>query len=305
MSEVVVAAPAKVNLFLHVLDRETTGFHAIETLFAALELHDTVTVRGTVAPGVDLRVEGDHDLGPPARNLAVLAAERYLERAGRGAAAGAEIVLEKAIPPGAGLGGGSSDAAAVLRAMSRIHDGAVGRPELVELASDLGSDVPFFLASTPMALAWGRGDRLLGLPPLPGRPVLVILPGFRVPTAGAYEDLDRMRSDGDGEAPTHRRGGRLLETGDLSSWDTVAELAHNDFCDVVVARRPEIEEMRSSLERDGAGPCLVAGSGSAVFGVFAEPEAAGAARRRLMERFPGIEVRSTRTLGRWPSSRPA
>lgn len=312
MTGIALEAPAKVNLFLRVLGRDASGYHAIETLFAALDLHDTLRVRRTDSAEVELTVEGPYDPGPPEDNLAVRAAEAYLERTGGRGAPGVEIVLRKAIPPGAGLGGGSSDAAAVLRALDRLHGGPLGPEGLVRAAGELGSDVPFFLASAPLALAWSRGDRLLSLPPLPGRPVVVVLPSFRISTPEAYAALDRRRTaDGAGEGTGPGAGGpdrgrsRMLELGALSSWERVTTLAGNDFHAVVAERHPVIDELRGALEAEGARPCLLAGSGSALFGVFDDPELAEAAGRRLAAAFPDAGVRTSRTLSRWPAPRRA
>lgn len=299
MSPTVVAAPAKVNLFLRVLAREASGYHGIETLFAGLALHDTVRLGENGGPGVTLRVESQEDLGPVERNLAVRAARAYRRRAGLERAPGVELGLEKRIPVGAGLGGGSSDAAAVLRGLDRIHDGRLGPDALLDLAAELGSDVPFFVGSSPLALGWGRGGRLLSLPPLPERPVVLVIPPFRISSASAYQRLDRERSDGE------EAGGRarLLDRRDLSSWDGVAAHAANDFEALLFETHPEVRRIRTLLEDAGARPALLSGSGSAVFGVFRREEEANEAAAGIREAGTGAGVIRTRTLSRWPAVR--
>lgn len=290
MTEVLVRAPAKVNLFLHVLAREITGYHRIETLFQGLALHDRIRVRLREEPGVALRVTSEVDLGPSEDNLAVRAARAYRERAGLEGEAGLELHLEKTIPVGAGLGGGSSDAAAVLRALDWIHEGAVGERVLRELAAGLGADVPFFLGRRPRALAWGRGERLLELPPLPERPVVVAVPPFAVSTAAAYEALDRRRGRGAVAGP------RSLELEDVASWERVALRAENDFQDGLFADRPLARELRDVLAGAGAAPALLSGSGSALFGVYGSDEGADDAASRIRESFEDVAVHRTRTL---------
>lgn len=149
-------APAKLNLHLAVLARETSGYHQIETVFCALELADRLEVRRAGA-GIVLEVDGA-DLGPSEENLAHRAARTFYEAAA--IAPEAEIRLEKHIPVGAGLGGGSSDAAAAMRALNMLHGTPLDEAALLQAAATLGSDVPFFLSGGPLALAWGRGERI-------------------------------------------------------------------------------------------------------------------------------------------------
>src|SRR5512132_514610 len=156
-------AHAKVNLLLRVLAREADGFHGIETLFCRISLADELTVERTAA-GITLETDAT-DLGPAERNLAVLAAEQVLAATGR--RFGVRIALSKRIPVGAGLGGGSSDAAATLLAVNALAGNAIPRHELLQLAARLGSDVPFLVSGAPLAIAWAHGDRMMRLPPLP------------------------------------------------------------------------------------------------------------------------------------------
>lgn len=261
-------APAKVNLFLRVLAREESGYHQVETLFQALELSDHVTLERLAEPGaIHLDVEGvpADALGAPAQNLAVRAARLLLETVGV-QEAGLRIHLVKRIPHGAGLGGGSSDAATVLRGLNEILGRPLGAAELAALGGRLGADVAFFLCGSPLALGWGRGDRLLPLPPLPAADVIVALPQARIATPVAYARLARWRAErGVGAAPA-----RSFDITPWSSWEAVAAEAENDFASALHEAFPELAEIRDALERAGARPALLSGSGSAVFGVFPE-----------------------------------
>jgi 4-diphosphocytidyl-2-C-methyl-D-erythritol kinase len=273
------AAPAKVNLFLRILAREEGGYHGLETLFCALSLADTVRVeRG--APGVRLHVQGGVDTGPAERNLCVRAAERFYAALSQPSAI--DIHLTKKIPSAAGLGGGSSDGAAALRALNALHGEPLDRAALLRMAIELGSDVPFFLCGSSLALAWSRGERLLALPPLPPRPVIVAHPGVAMPTAEAFRRIAERR--GGGYAPDTRS----LPLDAFRDWDSVAALAENDFEPVVAEEIPFIPLAVSALRQGGARIAMMAGSGSSVFGVFASDEA----RDTTLERMRGLRMRA-------------
>jgi 4-diphosphocytidyl-2-C-methyl-D-erythritol kinase len=261
-------APAKVNLFLHILERATSGYHGLETLFCAISLADEVEVRRAAA-GIALAVEGSIDTGVPAANLCVRAAEAFHRRIG--SAPAVEIVLRKRIPSGAGLGGGSSDAATTLAALNELHGEPLGRGELLAIAAGLGADVPFFLCGSPLALGWSRGDRLLALPPLPARPVLVVHPGVAMPTADAFRRLAARR--GEGAPPA-----RAIPVATLGSWEALAPIAANDFEAVARDSVPAVPPLLARLRDAGATTSLLAGSGACVFGVFADAAARDSAR---------------------------
>jgi 4-diphosphocytidyl-2-C-methyl-D-erythritol kinase len=259
VAAVTAQAHAKVNLLLRVLAREADGFHGLETLFCLVSLTDTLRAERLESGGVTLAVDGD-DLGPPAQNLAVRAAELVLEATGR--RFGVRLSLTKRIPVRAGLGGGSSDAAAALEAVNQLAGGAVPRHELLQLAARLGSDVPFFAAGSPFALAWGHGERLLRLPPLPAAPALLVTPPAGVATAEAYGWVDGARQS------AGRRGAVALDLEALSTWGDIGRMAGNDFESVVFER---VAGTRAAFEAlAGTRPlvCRMSGSGSTLFAVY-------------------------------------
>ena len=263
-----VAAQAKVNLRLRVLARETSGYHQLETLFLRLDLADTVRVRRTdAARTLDVTgAEGFDALGPVEHNLAWRAAAAYFDASGmRG---GFAIELTKGIPVGGGLGGGSADAGAVLRALDAMADEPLGAPRLLDLAAHLGADVPFLASAHAYALAWGRGARMLALEPPPSHRALLVVPAFGVNTAAAYGWLADSRA---AEHVAHRDG-IVLEVGALSTWASLAPLAENDFEPVVSARHPEIPRQIAELRSLGCIVAMMSGSGSTVFGVGASPD---------------------------------
>lgn len=266
-----VVAQAKVNLLLRVLAREATGYHSIETIFLRLDFGDDVRVR--IAPGRSLDCAGaampSGGLGPVEKNLAYRAAVAYTEATGW--PSGFSIEIEKKIPVGGGLGGGSADAGAVLRALDALSPNPIGA-RVVEIASGLGADVPFMTIDDPMALGWSRGERLLPLHPLEPRPVVILTPGVSVSTADAYGWLASARGNYEPEAC-------VLEPDSLATWEGIAAVATNDFERVVAGQHPEIAELVDELASRDAILSMMSGSGSAVFGVFgAAPDAAAIAR---------------------------
>jgi len=286
-------APAKVNLYLRVGARREDGFHDIDTLFQAIGLADRVEVSVEAPAGDDspvgIAVSGAH-LGPPEANLAWRAARAFLSEAAVDARV--HIRLEKRIPAGAGLGGGSSDAAAVLRALQSLLPGRLSSVALGRLGATLGSDVPFFLGESPLALACGRGEVLEPLRPLPAADVVVVTPPVHVATAWAYRALDEKRARG-GAAP--ERPDPALPPDD---WVLVAALAKNDFEEVVPSAIGEVAASLETLREEGASPALLSGSGGACFGIFPDAAAAERAARTIGERL-GWPATATRTLERF------
>ena len=255
-------AQAKINLRLKVLALQESGFHAIETVFLRLDLADSLTVATHHGAGISVDVSGAPDLvlasGPADQNLALIAATAYCDRSGWHP--GVEIRVEKRIPVGAGLGGGSADAAAVLRSLNALAPSPLPGAELLTLAAAIGSDVPFLVGNDVMAVGWGRGERLMSLPPLPPRPVVLAVPPVAVSTKDAYAWLGR--ASGDLPAPPSLPGDAF------SSWERAASYAENDFAAAVTERHAVIGSIRDSLLARGASVAMLTGSGSAVFGVF-------------------------------------
>lgn len=259
MTAVEVPAHAKVNLLLRVLAREDDGFHGLETIFALLDLHDTLTAERVEGSTVTLTVEGG-DTGPAAENTVVRAANQVLDATG--GRFGLKLHLVKRIPVKAGLGGGSSDGAAALLAVNHLAGNAVPRHELLQFAARLGSDVAFFVAQAPLALGWGHGERLLRLPALPVAPALLITPAVGVSTADAYGWVSAARKQ-DG-----RRGALALDLDALSSWGSIGRMAGNDFESVVFARLPAVRAAFEALCTTHPLVCRMSGSGSTLFAIY-------------------------------------
>ena len=269
---ITLSAPAKINLFLRVLAREASGYHGIETLFCRVSLADTLTITRTEGRAVALTCEGE-ECGPAAENLATRAAQMVLDATGN--TAGVAIHLVKRIPAKAGLGGGSSDAAAALIGTDQLLGNPVPRHELLQLASRLGADVPFFVTGASLALGWDRGDRLFTLPPLPAAPGLLLIPPVGVGTAEAYKWVDGVRAE------SGRRGAVALDAGSVSSWGSVARMAGNDFEGAVFGREPRVREAFEKLVSTQPLICRLSGSGSALFAIYRTERDRDEAQMRL------------------------
>lgn len=252
-----VLAPAKVNLYLEVVSRRPDGYHEIRTLFQTLDWGDRVSVERAPSGGVVCETDG---LALPEGdgNLAVRAAKAYLAAAGL--SGGARLRIEKRIPLGGGLAGGSSDAAAVLRALDAdLH--ALGDGRLVEVARGLGSDVPFLL-SGGTAIGAGRGDAITALAKAPPIHVVLVIPPFGTDTARVYAHADaRLR-----RAPA---GGLDRAVAALASGDParVREAHHNDLAIPAMTAYPDLRRFASDGERLLGRPLCLTGSGSTLFDV--------------------------------------
>jgi 4-diphosphocytidyl-2-C-methyl-D-erythritol kinase len=275
---------AKVNLFLRVLAREADGFHGIETLFCRVSLADDLTAERREGDSVTIHINGP-DLGPDGDNLAVRAAEAAIQATGR--KFGVHLELTKRIPVRAGLGGGSSNAAAALVAVNRLADHAIPRHELLQMGSRLGSDIPFFLSGGDLALGWGHGERLMRLPPLPAAPALVLIPPVGVSTAEAYRWVDQAR------VGTHPRGAVALDLEALSTWGSIARMAGNEFESVVFGKHPEVRAGFEALTGTHPLLCRMSGSGSAIVAVYRNPRERDDAKMMLSPRLGHVIVTET------------
>ncbi len=261
-------APAKINLGLHVLRKRADGYHDLETVFLRLPWADRLTAEPAESFSFTC---SDPALPTDEGNLCVRAARRLAEAFG--VEKGAKLHLEKRLPYGAGLGGGSSDAAATLRLLAEGWRLDASDEALREIAAAIGSDVPFFLLSEPAAYATGRGEKLEPLTDAAGDPyglpfaLVVVAPEEQVATAEAYGWV----TPNDENRPDLRA---VVRSNDLARWR--AELV-NDFEAPVLERHPSIRAAKGLLAEAGAGYAALSGSGSAVFGVFESGAAAEAA----------------------------
>lgn len=277
-------AQAKINLSLRVLDKEPDGFHSIDTVFLRLDLGDDVRLRVTEKTRT-VRCEAMRD-EPQERNLAYRAAALYSEETKW--PNGFEIDIEKKIPIGGGLGGGSADAAAVLRILNTLSPRPLPLDALLGLAARIGSDVPFLASDFVMALASGRGEKLRGLAPLLSREIRLLIPPFGINTGEAYALLDAQPG-------SHARASRALSAEMFSDWQSAVKASVNDFEAVVRPKWPAIDALLARGEQSGSFYRMT-GSGSTVFELPGLNPRLGAPGRNTEPELPvGTKMITTRT----------
>jgi len=274
---------AKINLRLNVIDRRPDGYHELRTIFQAISLHDTLEVSLTRQPGIIF--ETDDPALPQGRdNLVYRAIEAVGSEIGFRGGVGAS--LKKRIPSARGLGGGSSDAAAAIIASLRLTRKRVPLGRLTEIAAGLGADVPFFLFGG-RAIAVNRGDEIYPLSDAPKRTIVVVSPrDIGVSTKDAYRWVSA-------ELTNRPKPPSIWEFCALC-WSRQETGISNDFEAPVFSRHPRLREIRDGLLQGGAAAAALAGSGSAVFGVFRNPAQA----RRAARNFPEDTTFVAETLGR-------
>lgn len=276
MSEVLESAFAKLNLSLDIVGRLPDGYHEMKMVMQSVALCDDVRIRlredDSVTAKCDLRYLPCDD-----RNLAVRAARSFLKAAGL-VGTGVDIELKKRIPVCAGLGGGSSDAAAVLRGLNRLTGAGMDEKQLCEIGFTLGSDVPFCIAGGTV-LARGKGEKLTELPPVPECHIVICKPGFSISTPELFSQIRceriRCRPDTDGLIGS-------IGAGDVRG---IARRLYNVFEDVLPKKYAGISDVRSRLMDCGALGVAMSGTGSAVFGIYESSDRAAAAYEILRSEY--------------------
>jgi 4-diphosphocytidyl-2-C-methyl-D-erythritol kinase len=289
MPEVRIPAFAKINLRLDILGKRADGFHELRTIFQTISLNDELRLRASRRQGISLRVAGNHPLSaePPEKNLVYRAVDA-LRRELR-IRAGVEIELKKKIPAGRGLGGGSSDAAAALLGYLQLARKKLAPARLLEIAASLGADVPFFLFGG-RALGVNKGDEIYPLPGIAKHHLLVVSPhDIHVPTPDAYRWLNANPFELTKPAVTSK----LFKFCALC-WSAQGTGLSNDFEGPVFRRHPRLGRIKRELLQRGAAEASLAGSGSAVFGVFPSPAMA----RRAAVGFPHDQTFVCETVSR-------
>jgi 4-diphosphocytidyl-2-C-methyl-D-erythritol kinase len=286
MKSVQVPAYAKVNLCLDVVGTRSDGYHELRTIFQTISLRDRLLLEWSENAGIELRIAGNATLaGEPRHDNLVYRALDELRRELK-LRRGLRAVLTKQIPVGRGLGGGSSDAAAALVALLRLAGTRVEAARLFEIASRLGADVPFFLRGG-RALGVGRGDEIYPLPDGARLSLLVVSPSdIAVPTRDAYQWLARRLT----KRPDPTKLWRFCAL----CWNPQVDALSNDFEVAVFPRYSRLAAIKRELFRQGAAEASLAGSGSAVFGIFRNPAKA----RRAAQAFPKDQVFVCSTVSR-------
>ncbi|HMS84831.1 MAG TPA: 4-(cytidine 5'-diphospho)-2-C-methyl-D-erythritol kinase [Nitrospira sp.] len=277
-----VAAPAKINLVLRILDRRPDGYHNLWSLMQTVRVEDEITIALTGTDSVITLRCDDVSLKTDRSNLVYRAAVAVRELSGR--MEGLDIALTKRIPMGAGLGGGSSDAAATILGLNQLFNLGWSSDKMAEIGQTLGSDVSFFFFK-PSATVAGRGEHVAPVWINGTRWVVLVNPGFPVETKWAYQQLSATRA---GVVPLSHSHARLEQGAELA-WEQVLEAAENDFEVPVFKAYPLLDAIKRRLLAHGADAALLSGSGATVFGIFRD-EAQARQAQAVFQNEPQFKV---------------
>jgi 4-diphosphocytidyl-2-C-methyl-D-erythritol kinase len=292
MREVRIPSFAKINLRLDILGKRADGYHELRTIFQTVSLHDELRLRASKNAGISLTIQGNEALArePVDKNLAYRAVDEL--RRELKLRTGVEMELQKTIPSGGGLGGGSSNAAAALFGYLQLTGRKLQMPVLMELAASLGADVPIFLFGG-RALGVGRGDEIYPLPDITKMSLLIVVPrDIRVPTPDAFHWLNAPLRNA--ATLTKLAADPKLWEFCALSWSAQGSGLSNDFEKSVFRRYNRLDQIKRVLLQKGAAEASLAGSGSAVFGVFPSPAMA----RRAAVEFPHDQTFVCETISR-------
>lgn len=277
MREITLASYAKVNLTLEVCDRRADGFHDIDSVVQVIDIRDEITVREAPDGVIEVTTDAPGVPSGPG-NLVYKACEAFIRATGL--RVGARFDLRKRIPAQAGLGGGSGNAAAAVASMDRLYECGLGEAELARIAASVGSDAALFITGGTVRMR-GRGDLIDPLPDAPEMHIVVVRPDTGVSTAWAYAELDRR-----GHRPSSAASDLAEKAVRAGDKQALLRALSNDFDAVVCETLAEVRWAKDSLLDCGARAALLAGSGSAVFGVFGSASLAEDAAEQLRDSFP-------------------
>jgi 4-diphosphocytidyl-2-C-methyl-D-erythritol kinase len=272
---VTLQAPAKVNLSLHILGKRADGYHEIVTRMQKIDLCDTITIESTEKPGLLFDCD-DKTLPAGDTNLAVRAARSFFSAAEVSGRKGVSVRLAKKIPVAAGLGGGSSDAGSVLKGLNHFYKFPLSEDDLLRLAREIGSDVPFFAAESTATMATGRGDCLAAVSDIDEYWYLLVNPGIAVSTKWVFDNY---------ALTSEEKESKLRGSQDGSPRCFSLEDMCNALEPVTVKHYPVVGEIKNSLLEAGADGAMMSGSGPTVFGLFARNKHQKGSLNKLAERF--------------------
>jgi len=253
-----ILSPAKINLFLHVSEKRQDGYHEIVSLMSCVSLYDIISF--DFGGGITSVMCTDPEIPCDERNHALKAAHLFFEKFRKNE--GVKIRIEKNIPAGAGLGGGSSNAATVLSCLNKWFENPFSVEEISEMGLEIGADVPFFLHKKP-SLATGIGEKLKDYPLKLAYKILIVYPGFGVLTKEVYNNLNLRLTN---------CKNKLKKLAFMQEFDL--KLLCNDLESAAISKYPEINEAKEAILKQGAAGVLMSGSGSSVFGLFSNNDSA-------------------------------
>ena len=261
MNELTVHAPAKINLALKILRRRADGYHDIQSILQKVSLYDTLSLKLSPRQGITVTAD-DPSIPTDSYNLAYRAADLLLKQ--QKSTSGISVHIKKRIPAGAGLGGGSSNAAATLTGLNKLLQCNLTETDLLRLGAEIGADVPFFIYDQPSALAEGIGEQLSPVKIQVPLWLVIVFPCFSISTKWAYENYRVLTNEG--------KNIRIFRY--FKHLNSVLHILINDLENVVTKQYPEIQEIKHTLIQAGACGSLMSGSGSSVFGIFPDEQQA-------------------------------
>jgi 4-diphosphocytidyl-2-C-methyl-D-erythritol kinase len=255
LNELTVHAPAKINLALKILRKRADGYHDIQSILQKVSIYDTLSFKRSPHQGITVAAD-DPSIPTDSRNLAYRAADLLLKQ--QKITPGISIHIKKRIPAGAGLGGGSSNAAATLAGLNKLLRCNLTEADLLRMGVEIGADVPFFIYNQPSALAEGIGEQLSPVKIHVPLWLVIVFPGFSISTKWVYENYRVLTNE--------RKNIRIPRS--FKQLNTVLHILSNDLEHVVTQQYPEIQKIKRTLIQTGACGSLMSGSGSSVFGIF-------------------------------------
>lgn len=278
-------AYAKINITLDILGKRNDGYHELEMIMQNVSLHDNITAEKTDG---EILVSSNSGIIPKGeKNIAYKAAEYMIKK--YGIKGGVKIYIEKNIPVGAGLAGGSTDAAAAIKAVKSLYNLKLTEEEMEECASQIGSDVPFCI-NGKTSLATGRGTELKAISPMPKMYIVLAKPSFGVSTAFVYKNYKAENVE---KRPDTKAVIEAIEKGDTKE---IAKGLCNVLESVTAKKYDDIEKIKESLKAFGAENAIMSGSGPTVFGIFEDKNTADKAAEKIIEKFKIKEVYSVETI---------
>ena len=284
MKEITLKSYGKINLGLDVLYKRQDGYHEINTIMQQIDLSDTVTIREN-EEGIIIK-SNNKDLPLDSTNLIYIAWKKIQEKTGINK--GIEVILDKKIPIAAGLAGGSSNAAAILKGLNELWDLGFDEKDLREIGVEIGADVPFCIMGGT-ALAKGIGEELTRLKPFKDKDLLLVNPGIQISTAEVYKSLNLKEK----RRVNMEEIIQSIEKDDLNS---LTKSIVNVMEEVVIRKNPIISEIKEDLIEYGALGSLMSGSGPTVFGLFDDKEKLNFCKEKLTNKYPKVRVYLTKTI---------
>ena len=287
MKTIKLKAHAKTNLTLEVLRKLPSGFHEIRTVMTKLpDLYDEISIKFISEKNTIALKSNSNKMPLDETNICFKVAKAFFEKTKK--SCGIEIYIEKNIPIGAGLGGGSSDGAAVLKILNKHFRYPLSRKQLIETASKIGKDIPFFFSEKNSALIEGAGEKIKKIFTMPKLNILLINPNIHISTKWAYENLSPLLGK---IKRKEKLAQKIMLAAKKKDMNLISKYLYNDFEILVEKEYPLIKKLKQELLENGARGTLLSGSGSTVFGIFKTKKILLTAKNNLLKKYPEFMIK--------------